>query len=245
MSYEEKKKEFIKALMNASIRHDKNKVFSDWLEVMSLSLKQVNNRLYGKIDEDIEKEFENIKKQYEKNEWKEIETLYPIMVLAFEYKLGDFLGEIFMEAGLGDKNGKGQCFTPYTLSHLMSQITFTKEEIQKSIDEKGYIGISDCCCGGGCLLVSAFETVRDLGFNPNTQMLVICGDLDRRCAEMTYLTLSCLGVPAIVSQHDALKVEEYDRFETLFYHINRWKYRNSGDDKKSVVNSGNKQMELF
>lgn len=56
-------------------------------------------------------------------------------------------------------------------------------------------------------------------------MCVCAVDIDIRCAMMTYIQLSYLGIPAVVIHGDTLSAKEFTRFYTPVYILNNWIWR--------------------
>lgn len=59
--------------------------------------------------------------------------------------------------------------------------------------------------------------MNDAGVNYSWNAFVDCGDIDPRCVHMTYVTLSLLGVPAVVRLGDALMMEYRQNWFTHAY----------------------------
>lgn len=130
----------------------------------------------------------------------------------------DFAGEIYMDSGTS--NGKaGQFFTPYHVSHLMAECNFDTERLKAEIaaDPNHVITIAEPTCGAGGLIVAAIDVLRGAGINYAWNAFVDCGDIDARCVHMTYLTLSLLGVPAVVRRGDALALDYSETWYTPAY----------------------------
>lgn len=67
------------------------------------------------------------------------------------------------------------------------------------------------------VFVEALNVLKDAGINYAWNAFVDCGDIDARCVHMTYLTLSLLGVPAVVRKGDALALEYSETWYTPAY----------------------------
>lgn len=64
--------------------------------------------------------------KYDKEERLKLAEMYGMLVMALEEGLGDTLGEIYM-GSIGGDAGKGQFFTPYSLSLACASLTLPKE----------------------------------------------------------------------------------------------------------------------
>lgn len=113
----------------------------------------------------------------------------------------DFLGALYMELELGN-HWKGQIFTPYCLSKLISNIASRK--IDEEIERNGYISIYDPTCGAGSTLIAAVSEMKRLNRNFQSQALFVGQDIDRVAGLMCYIQLSLLGCAGYVYIGDTL-----------------------------------------
>lgn len=113
----------------------------------------------------------------------------------------DFLGEIFMELGLGN-HWKGQFFTPYNICKMMSMITMGN--MQEELGSKPWISVNDCACGAGALLIAAANYLKDNDVNYHTKALFVAQDIDLIAGLMCYIQLSVLGCAGYVVIADSL-----------------------------------------
>lgn len=148
----------------------------------------------------------------------------------------DYLGELFMELGLGSE-WHGQFFTPYSICKIMSMIT-DNGMTQKTVDEHGWASVCDPACGAGALLIAfANECLRN-HLNYQTSVLFVAQDIDRLAACMCYIQLSLLGCPGYVVvdntltkpsiTHDRkglLPVDSGNVWYTPMYFRDVWQYR--------------------
>lgn len=120
----------------------------------------------------------------------------------------DWAGELYMNSETNNKN-LGQFFTPYHVSQLMSRVTIDTDAIKQRItkDPDTVITINEPTCGAGGIIVAAIETLHNAGINYAWNVFVDCTDIDSNCVYMTYLTLSLLGVPAVVRLGDSLMLK--------------------------------------
>ena len=95
-----------------------------------------------------------------------------------------------MELELGN-HWKGQFFTPYCVCKMMSEITV--EDVDRQIEEKGYISICDPACGAGATLIAAVNSMRNAKHNFQNHVLFVGQDIDRIVGMMCYIQLSLLG----------------------------------------------------
>ncbi len=204
-------------------------LWTDFIEMMAISISNaVDLRQKDKRDE----RFRDITRKYTSDEMNIFKQMYADLIVDLEIDPRDVLGEIFMELGLGDK-WKGQFFTPHSLSRVMTRITLSKDKIQKCIDDKGFVTINEDACGGGATLISSFNHIRQLGFNPQEILLIDASDIDRRSCYMTYIQLSLLGANAVIRERDGLAPrtdEDTSTWYTPFYILHGWGFKSVLDD---------------
>lgn len=168
--------------------------------------------------------------------------------MALEEKPQDFLGQVYMQLDLGN-DATGQFFTPYHVSKMMSEICFT--DIEKQLEEKDFITLSEPCCGSGGMIIAYSETLKEQGYNCQNQLFVEAIDIDEICFMMTYIQLSLLGVGARVMQGDSLAWKFQQILYTPFYFVNgfHWKLKEHFTSylNKNITNSTNNlvQLKLF
>ena len=175
-------------------------VWADFVTMAALSIANALER-QGETHDKREKEYLGIINRYTKTEQQVFPTLLAKLVEALEEDPEqDFLGEMFMALELGS-HWKGQFFTPYTVCQLMAAMTI--DDRVKQIQECGWAGIHDPCCGAGALLIAARNEMVKRGLGPR-QALYVAQDIDRTAALMCYLQLSLLGCAGYVVVGDAL-----------------------------------------
>lgn len=130
----------------------------------------------------------------------------------------DWAGEVYMESNTYNKS-VGQFFTPYSVSQVLARTSLRDEDIRAKLseDSDAVFTIHEPTCGAGGLIVAAIEKIREMGVNYAWNVFVDCGDIDARCVHMTYLTLSLLGVPAVVRLGDALMLKYREHWFTPAY----------------------------
>lgn len=212
----------ISRILNRIQGHDNYTVISDFFEMSAIAIR--NNVDHGKERDSYEQRYLSIVKKYRKEELEVfVEALavfqgWTHKAVNGDIPFRDFAGEIYMNSGTS--NGKaGQFFTPYHVSHLMAECNFDKEKLKAEIaaDPDHVITIAEPTCGAGGLIVAAIDVLKDAGINYAWNMFVDCGDIDSRCVHMTYLTLSLLGVPAVVRRGDALALDYSETWYTPAY----------------------------
>jgi type I restriction-modification system DNA methylase subunit len=195
--------EFKKLLETFRYKYHTFSVFSDFLTLASISLRQ--QVVWS--DED-EKLYLNTIKKYEKKDYDKFPKMLAHTVQGLRERHHDFLGEIFMGLELGNAY-HGQFFTPYTVASLCS--SFTLQDIDTG---KKLVTLSDPCVGAGCMLIAAHETYLSLKADPKPPIYFNAIDLDLRCVQMSYIQFSALGIPAHVTHGNSLSMEMFKSYPT-------------------------------
>ena len=222
-------------------------VIRDFFELSAISIR--NNFDHGNEYANLEKRYMEIaqgyKKEYLEGFAKALGLLGEKIRSAVEGNapFADWAGELYMDSGTS--NGKaGQFFTPYSVSQCMARINFPKDEVRAKLgdDPNRVLTIYEPTCGAGGLIVASIDALAEVGVNYSWNAFVDCGDIDTRCVHMTYVTLSLLGVPAVVRLGDALMMEYRQNWFTPAYlmawphfkkQIGRGNYPNSATVPKS------------
>ncbi len=196
-------------------------VVRDFFELSAISIR---NTVDLTKHEEYEKRYLNTAKQYSKEQLGIFSSCLGLFMSEIHEAMNgsrgfrDFAGEIYMDSGTS--NGKaGQFFTPYNVSHLMAECTLNRDEVEAkfSEDPDHVLTLYEPTCGAGGLIVASIDVLNRMGVNYAWNVFVDCGDIDPRCVHMTYLTLSLLGVPAVVRLGDALMMDYREAWFTPAY----------------------------
>lgn len=76
--------------------------------------------------------------------------------------------------------------------------------------------------GAGGMILAYIRNLRENKINYQKEFLAIAQDIDRRCAYMTYIQLSLLGIPAQVSWGDTLTMKIFDVLYTPMFVYDNW-----------------------
>ena len=222
-------------------------VIRDFFELSAISIR--NNFDHGNEYANLEKRYMEIAQGYKKEYLEGFATALGMLGKKIQDAVNgnapfaDWAGELYMDSGTS--NGKaGQFFTPYSVSQCMARINFPKDEVLAKLgsDPNRVLTIYEPTCGAGGLIVAAIDALNEAGVNYSWNAFVDCGDIDPRCVHMTYVTLSLLGVPAVVRLGDALMMEYRQVWFTPAYlmawphfkrQIGRGNYPNSATVPKS------------
>ncbi|MCH5207563.1 MAG: SAM-dependent DNA methyltransferase [Oscillospiraceae bacterium] len=171
-----------------------------WADFVTLTAAALSNSVDRSHYEAREAEYMTVIGKYTKSEAEVFPRLFDITVNALESDPEqDFLGSLYMALDLGN-HWKGQFFTPYSVTKMMSSISMG--DIKAQIEENGYITVNDCACGGGATLIAAANDARaqllDSGYNWQNHILFTAQDIDYVTAKMCYIQLSLLGCAGYV-----------------------------------------------
>lgn len=211
-------KDFIKCLEDIDRTKNSYDIFQDFITMAALSLQNATLK-----SAELEQEYLSLVKQY--NNPNKFAELLAITAAALENKMQDFLGEVYMQAGFGNKNN-GQFFTPYHVSKLMADVTIDYESIEKVIAEQGYFTASDPCCGGGSMFIAVAESLKEKGYNPQKVLMIQGIDIDLKCCQMSYIQTSLLGLTGAIIHGNSLTLETWKTFVTPLSYINPYFIKN-------------------
>lgn len=222
-------------------------VIRDFFELSAISIR--NNFDHGQEHANLEKRYTEIAQGYKKEYLEGFAMALGLLGKKIQDAVNgnapfaDWAGELYMDSGTS--NGKaGQFFTPYSVSQCMARVNFPKDEVMAKLgsDPNRVLTIYEPTCGAGGLIVASIDALNEAGVNYSWNAFVDCGDIDPRCVHMTYVTLSLLGVPAVVRLGDALMMEYRQTWFTPAYlmawpnfkkQIGRGNYPNSATVPKS------------
>ncbi len=218
------KNEIIKALKGIAHSRDLHAVFRDWVEMAAIAFANQIKTEYWQEREDA---YLNITGNYKREELDKFCFCLSKLVLLFqEHGFNDWLGELFMEMEISNKDS-GQFFTPYTLSQLMASMTIS-DEISLNKDDKK-ITLNEPAVGSGGIVLAAAERLHKLDVDYRERLSVTCVDVDLRCVHMAYIQLVLTGVPAVVVHGNTLTLEEHSCWVTPEY------FRQSVNEKQKAA----------
>jgi len=204
--------------------HDRDHytVLRDFFEISAISIRNAVD--FGRDRETYEMRYKAIAEKYRKEYLDIIASAFAMLGSQIlkaangDIPFADWAGEIYMNSGTS--NGRaGQFFTPYHVSHLMAECSLECDDVLGRIgkDPDDVITIYEPTCGAGGLIVASIDVLKGYGVNYAWNVFVDCGDIDSRCVHMTYVTLSLLGVPAVVRLGDALMMKYHEVWFTPAY----------------------------
>ena len=212
-------KEFIAILQHLDHSRNNFEVFRDFLTLSTCAIAQPFYR-----SDEIEQQYLETVKQYNKEQAEQFSQLLALLVSALSEQHQDFLGKVYMQLNLGNAR-TGQFFTPYHISQMMSEITFV--DGKENIENKEIITLSEPCCGSGGMVIAYAETMKKYDINIQERLIVEAIDIDEKCFQMAYLQLSLYGIPARVLLGDTIAYKFSKMLYTPMYFINgfSWKFK--------------------
>lgn len=216
-------KDFDKTLTSLCGKHEKWRLFSDFVEMSACAFDNVVLKKDKR-----EEQYLSVVKRYSKEETTTLASLLGMVTLALEHDPRDVLGDAFMRLELSS-HWHGQFFTPFEVATLMAGMTIgnrarmIKRQLVES--DKDYITIGEPACGGGAMIIAFANVLRKEGVEPQQSCFFEAWDLDRTAAHMTMVQLSLLHLPARIVCGDSLSREIHDVFYTPAYHLGLWSLR--------------------
>lgn len=193
------RKEISKTILEMSGKYAPYNIFSDWVQMCSLSIQNSVSVIHNKVWKDREQLYIDLSRKYTEKELEAFARMFVWLGDALTEDMTDVLGQIYMESGMGSKY-TGQFFTPFHLSELCARIGIDVNDLP----EEGRISLNEPSCGGGGMIIAACKVLHDHGFDFQRRLDVVAQDLDWKGVYMTYLQLSLIGCRAIVVQGDTL-----------------------------------------
>ncbi|MDZ7324902.1 N-6 DNA methylase [Kosakonia sacchari] len=220
----EARRQFIRVFKDTARNLRRWDVFRDFITLAASELDLARIRTPENIGSSRE-----ICAKYSDSDIQNLHKLFCLMVCALEAKFHDFLGAIFMELELGDDRN-GQYFTPYHLQSLMAKLVMP--DVEQTIQREGFVTVSDPASGAAGMIVAYAEILLEAGYNPSEQMFGSCIDIDPIAADMAFIQLSLLGIPAEVVTGNTLTMQLNRVRYTPVYYINNFEKRL--DDQRRI-----------
>ena len=220
--------------------YEMHRVFEDFLELAACT---ISNRVNSLRYEEREARYMEIIKKYEKEDANRFAKILAILFVAMDEKPNDYLGLLFMHMELFD-TWKGQFFTPYEVAKLMSDLTI-KFDLKAKLEQGERIRLNDCAVGGGVTLIAAFNTIKELGYNPQQVATFYAQDVDRKAVFMSYIQLSILGVNAQVFHMDTLTLQHWETWLSPGYFMGHGRTGNKQEPDVNLEELTQRQLTLF
>ena len=101
-----------------------------------------------------------------------------------------------------------------------------------------FIVLLEPAVGGGIMVLCFVEAMRAAGFNPSKELVVYAGDIDMRCACMSYLHFSLYGLPAVIDYGNTLTLDYWQRWYSPVYVFDLWTFRDKMRRRKGGGRDG-------
>ena len=224
MTIDQARRQFISVFRDTARSLRRWEVFSDFITLAASELDMARIRTPENIEQS-----RKICAKYSESDISNLHTLFCLMVCALEAKFHDFLGAIFMELELGDDRN-GQYFTPYHVQSLLARLLMP--DVDETIRREGFVTVSDPASGAAGMIVAYAEYLLEAGYNPSEHMFGSCIDIDPVAADMAFIQLSLLGIPAEVVTGNTLTMQLNRVRYTPVYYINNFGKRL--DDQRRI-----------
>ena len=194
---------FVKTIEPLTRRHERSKVFNDFLTASICGYHQINIQSKLQIkDETNEKLYMETIASYTKEEINTFPKLLGIFIQSVhQAPYGDLLGEYFTEHITKGQNG--QFFTPTAVCELMASLQAEPNTVENK-------SVADPACGSGRLLLAFAKS--------NPKNFFYGADNANTCAKMATLNFFLNGLRGEVAWMNTLSMEWYGG----------WKINNNG-----------------
>ena len=207
MNIQEKKKAFITILDDLDRSKHRQDNFRNFCDMAYCAIAK-RTALDEEAAENFEARYMEIVGTYsDKDDVRKMPELMSLTTLALHEKGCDFLGEIAGEIGALDKRNC-QFFTPYHISRLMAEVSL--EGATTTINEQGFISVSDPAAGAGCMILASADYLEDQGHDILYSMSAQVTELSRMTYHMLYIQLALRGIPASVIHGNSLSLEVFE-----------------------------------
>ena len=208
------KKAFITIFNETAPYMNRYQLYSDFIDCSAAA---IHNRLSH--DNELEQTYFECVRRYKPEDMLNITRMLAEVVMGLETNPSDFLGEVFMELELGNKH-RGQVFTPFHISKLSASLILG-DGLSK-LDTVPFITCAEPVSGSGSMIIAFAETMRESGYNPQEKLWAQCTDVDSRCARMTFIQMSLMGLAGAVITGNSLTNEVRKVMYTPAHYMNGW-----------------------
>lgn len=213
MNAREARAAFLKEFRTLTHRWNAWDVWSDWLVMAS-------SAIYNAIHQDpaVEAEYLAAAKRYDQDELATMANLIGITVQGLEAEVHDFLGAVFHELELHNKQ-IGQFFTPFEVCRRMLAI------IRPEVPKPGRVlKVAEPAAGSGSMVLAMHLAMMDAGA-AQAQIFYQLKDLDHRAFRMSYIQTSLCGLAAEVVLVDTLRGTNDRVWRTPGYYLHDMRNR--------------------
>lgn len=225
MIYEQSQKEIIKIFDSLIGKHRLDVLFRDFITLAACT---ISNSIDKSQWEQREKLYMDTVAKYEKTEANKFAQILALVISGLSGpKKGDFIGELYMQLEISNKH-RGQFFTPYNISKMMASLLGFEPNRQ------GIVELNEPAVGSGGMIVAYAEQMELAGYNYQTDLRVVCNDIDFDVVKMCYIQLSLLGIDAVVYQGDTISLKMNEVWYTPMHLLNKARGNHTSKTNKMV-----------
>lgn len=213
--------EFIRELRALTGRRRRWEVFADFCETATMSIASWVDRRPERVAR-----YQAALHRYSVSEGAAFGRMLGCAALGVSLST-DMLGGVFEELGLAE-HWEGQFFSPMDVCRATVRVAVDPLDAHRRVEAAGFVIAFDPACGAGALPIALAGWLAESGLNPQRHLHVTAVDLDRVAAQMAYIQLSLLGIPAVVRIGDTLLEEMAEEFRTPMHLLGRWDRRLAG-----------------
>lgn len=212
----------MKKLLEANAAYGRRRVPQVFRDFCELSALEMRNSVDRRGRDARVARFREVASGYTSEEMHRFAELLGHLINVLGDEMTDALGQLYMSLDLGNER-LGQFFTPYDLSLLTAQMTVG--DLTEELKSKDYITVHEPACGSGGMIIAVADSLQRAGVNYQQAMHVSAVDLDITAVHMTYVQLSLLFIPAVVTHGNTLSMEIRDAWPTPAHILNGWWWR--------------------
>ena len=217
LSPAEARREFASVFRQTAKHMRRSEVFRDFIQLAASQLDVARVR----TPECMESNY-LICKRYEPSDLDAMNQLFCLLVEGLAGEMHDFLGALYMEQELG-ADEMGQYFSPSSISRLMAGLLMPGA--QETIKREGWMTLDEPACGSAGMVIAFAYWMTEAGYNPSEQLYATCTDIDPMVADMAFIQLALLGIPAKVVTGNTLTLKANRVRYTPVYYFNDWQGR--------------------
>lgn len=217
LSPAEARKQFASVFRQTAKNMRRSEVFSDFITTAASELDLARIRSPENIENS-----RRICARYQPDDLDAMKQLFCLLVEGLAGDIHDFLGALYMEQELG-ADEMGQYFSPSCISRLMAGLLMPGA--QETIKREGWMTLDEPACGSAGMVIAFAYWMAEAGYNPSEQLYATCTDIDPMVADMAFIQLALLGIPAKVVTGNTLTLKANRVRYTPVYYFNDWQGR--------------------
>lgn len=217
LSPAEARKQFASVFRQTAPGMRRSEVFRDFIALAASELDMARIRSPENIENS-----RRICGRYQPDDIDALKKLFCLLVEGLTGEIHDFLGSLYMEQELG-ADEMGQYFSPSCISRLMAGLLMPGT--QESIKREGWMTLDEPACGSAGMVIAFAYWMVEAGLNPSEQLYATCTDIDPMVADMAFIQLALLGIPAKVVTGNTLTLKTNRVRFTPVYYFSAWQER--------------------